>query len=73
MSAHCPARAGRNHPGNHPERMMLAAGPRGKSEPMAQSQGAQLGTFQVSSRPRAIGGALMAAGAVIGLATSARS
>jgi hypothetical protein len=68
MSAHCPARAGRNHPGNHPERMMLAAGPRGKSEPMAQSQGAQLGTFQVSSRPLAIGGALMAAGAVIGLA-----
>ena len=34
---------------------------------MAQSQGVQLGTFQVSSRPLAIGGALMAVGAVIGL------
>jgi hypothetical protein len=56
---------------------MLPARPRGKSEAMAQrsmapgqgaGQGLQLGTFQVSSRPLAVGGALMATGAIIGLA-----
>ena len=51
---------------------MPAAGLRGKSDAMAQGQeaghGIQLGTFQVSSRPLAVGGALMAAGAIVGLA-----
>jgi len=47
--------------------MMSAAWPRGKSEAMAQGQGAGPGTFQVSSRPLAVGGALMAVGAIVGL------
>ena len=63
-----PYGAGGNHPANHPQRMMSPARRRGKSEAMAQGQGVQLGTFQVSSRPLAVGGALMAAGAIIGLA-----